>query len=111
MVCLLLAEGSLCHPRYLPVKKTGTKCILVIIHSVPSSNHSSNHTFHIPCCNIDKFIIKRKCEVNGKSENDAIVESQTLKSVTDSVPDCKVSVSSVEPSTSKPKIPKDVSAK
>lgn len=55
---------------------------------------------------MDKFIIKRKREIDKKNENDDSVESQILRSATVSVPTCDVSASSVEPSTSKSKIPK-----
>jgi hypothetical protein len=59
---------------------------------------------------MDKFVVKRKREVDEEGENDDSVESQTLKSATLSVPICDVSASSVEPSTSKSKIPKNVKA-
>jgi hypothetical protein len=49
---------------------------------------------------MDKFIMKRKREVDEKSENGDSLESQTLISATVSVPTCDVGASSVEPSTS-----------
>jgi hypothetical protein len=56
---------------------------------------------------MDKCIVKRKREIGKKKkiEYDDRAESQTLKSATVSVPTCDVSASSVEPSTSKLKIP------
>ena len=49
-----------------------------------------NHCFHFSYCKMDKFIVKRKREVDEKSENDDSVESQILKSATVSVPTCDV---------------------
>jgi hypothetical protein len=53
---------------------------------------------------MDTFNTKRKREIDEKSENVDNVESQRLKSATISVPTCDVSMSSVDSSTSKPKI-------
>jgi hypothetical protein len=73
-------------------------------HSV-SSRYCGDKYFYFPYCNIDKFIIKGKRKIDEKSES---VEPRTLKSATASVPSRDVSASSVEPSTSKSKIPKNV---
>jgi hypothetical protein len=76
-------------------------------HSV-SSRYCGSKYFHFPYCNMDKFIIKWKRKIDEKSESDDSVEPRTLKSATASGPSRDVSANSVEPSTSKPKIPKNV---
>jgi hypothetical protein len=57
---------------------------------------------------MDKFIIKGKRKIDEKSESDDSVKPRTLKSATASVPSRDVSANSVEPSTSKSKILKNV---
>jgi hypothetical protein len=49
-------KGSLSRPGFLRIS---CKCTVVIIHSVPSCSHDSNHYFHFQYCNMDAFITKR----------------------------------------------------
>jgi hypothetical protein len=59
---------------------------------------------------MDKSIIKSNCEIDQNRENDASVKSQTLINATLSVPTCDCTAISVEPSTSKSKIRKNMKA-
>jgi hypothetical protein len=59
---------------------------------------------------MDRFVTKRKREMEEKCENGDSVASQRLKSATVTVPSCDVSASSVDSFTSKPKIPQNVKA-
>jgi hypothetical protein len=97
---VLFFKGSLCRPGYL----------LVIIHSVPSCNHGSNHYSLFPYCNVDIFVTERKLEIDERSKNNDSIESQSLESAIVSVPACDVSSSSVDSSTSKLKVPQKVKA-